>query len=137
MSRTAVLAGAVAVVLIGTAQIASAPNRVPDVSYVTLEDGTLVRMPMMTTLAQPGHPHWPAPLVMTMAEAYGMAFATEQSTGYVYTVGQATRSTGMGHPTSPYVLVVVSPSGQVLSTCSQTVAGWVPPCLLDGVAQVK
>ncbi|MBU4337668.1 MAG: hypothetical protein KJ548_13995 [Actinobacteria bacterium] len=137
MSRTAVIAVAAAVVLLGTAQIATKPNRVPDVSYVTLEDGTLARMPMMTTLVQPGHSRRPAPLGMTLAEAFGSMAATEQTTSYAYTVGRGITIGDRGDPPGPYVLVVISPSGQVLSTCEQTIAGWFPPCLLDGVAQVK
>ncbi|MBU4215475.1 MAG: hypothetical protein KJ792_12555 [Actinobacteria bacterium] len=137
MSRTAVLAVVAAVVLIGTAQVASAPNRVPDDPSVWTYGAGGSLLPFWLTMVQDGTPRGPLPLASSIDTVTDDEPAWFTGDGFGYAGAGAALVPDLQVVSSPYTEIVVSPTGQVLAVCLQRGRTWVPPCLLDGVAQVK
>lgn len=135
MSRTVVLAVAAAVVLLGTAQVAARPDRVPDATYSTLSDGSLVRTPQWTTFVQSGPPRRPVPLSTSYYVLLTGTSPWASTLGFAVHGGGAARVRDLALLGTGYTQIVVSPAGEVVVVCGQTVMGWVPPCLPDAVAQ--
>lgn len=136
MSRSAVLAVATAAVLLGTVQVAAQPNRVPDATYSTLSDGSLVRMPEWTTFVQSGPPRRPVPLSTSYDVLLTGTSPWASAPSILVPGGLAATESRLNLLGTSYTQIVVSPTGEVVVVCGQTVMGWVPPCLLDGTNPV-
>lgn len=135
MSRTAVLAVAAAVVLLGTVQVATRPERVPDPLTLSAQRGDQALMSSWATVLQDGTPRGPLPLASSISAGIETEPVWLTSDGFGYLGTDAVLALDMRQLTSPYTQIAVSPTGQVLAVCVQRVKAWVPPCLPDAVAQ--
>lgn len=146
MSRSAVLAVPAVVVLLGTVQVATGPERVSDASLWSY-GGSQSLMPFWATMVLGGTPPRPLPLASSINAMAGDRPVWLGSSGFGFGFTGAGTGTDAGPGAEsgvvpalpqlgvPYTQLVVRPTGQVLAACQQRVVGWVPPCLLDGVAQ--
>ena len=138
MRRTVVLAVAAAVVLLGTVQVATGPDRMPDPLARPAGWSGWPSIPSWSTMLEDGSLRRPLPLassVNTVVDDDPVWLTSGDGFGYP---GAGTAFVpDQVHMTSPYTQIVISPTGQVLAVCEQRVRTWVPPCLLDAVAQAR
>ena len=130
MSRTAVLAVAAAVVLLGTG-----PDQVADPLALSAQRSDQAQMSSWGTVLQDGTPRGPLPLASPITAGVETWPVWLASHGFGYLGTQGWHAVDMRQLSSPYTQIVVSPTGQLLAVCVQRVKAWVPPCLLDSVAQ--
>lgn len=137
MSRTAVLAVAVAVVLLGTAQAGTVRDATDPAPSVVMEDGFVVQRSPWLSAVQSGSIQRPPTLSSSLFVLFEHGAMGSDTGTIVGPEADPSVSWDLKPLGTPYTQVVLSPGSQVLAICEQTVQGWLPPCLLDGVAQVK
>ena len=145
--RSAVLAVAAALMLLGTARVVISPEPVPEPLAAAAAGDDQAQWPFWATMVLGGTPPRPLPLASSINAMAGDRPVWLGSSGFGFGFMGAGTGTDAGPGAEsgvvpalsqlgvPYTQLVVGPTGQVLAVCQQRVVGWVPPCLLDGVAQ--
>ncbi|MBU4215477.1 MAG: hypothetical protein KJ548_06035 [Actinobacteria bacterium] len=137
MARRAILAVAAAVVLLGTVQVATRPDRGSRPVRVAPDYGVTAQTPGWVTMVQSGTSPRPVPMSASFDILFTGVSPWASLASLAYEGGGAGSSPRLRELGSPYTQIIVSPTGDVLSVCHQTELGWVPPCLLDGSTPVS